>query len=150
MDKKKREELTEFCESANWADIADRLFQLKQQQAKLDSEAKTIKTEIEFVCRDLIPDKMAEQGMRGVPLEDGSRIELRNKAFCSVKADKREALFEWLQQNDFESLITEVVNPSTLKAFVKEQREAVGGLVPPDDIVSYLPFVEATLVGRKA
>lgn len=96
---------------------------------------------------EIIPDKMAEDGFRSVNLADGGRIQLSPQAYCSTRAGMKNALFQWLLDNDFQDLITEVVNPGTLKSFIKEQLEA-GNPVPDDEIVNYQPFTRASVVGK--
>ena len=148
MNKDERNILLAECEGLTWPQLADKVYELRNLKADLKKRQTEIQKQLEVVCREVIPDRMAEEGLRGIPLTDGSRLELRSYAFCSVKAGQKENLFNWLSDHDHGDLISEVVNPSTLKAFIKEQLEA-GNEVPPDDVVSYDPYVEATLVGRK-
>lgn len=131
-----------------WPELADLIANLQENKKTYEGHISGINQHLEFITKDVIPDRMVEEGLRGVPLADGSRIELRQKAYCSTRAGMKEALFEWMQANGFEELITEVINPGTLKSFIKEQLDE-GNEVPPDDVVNYQPFLQATLVGRK-
>jgi hypothetical protein len=51
-----------------------------------------------------------------------------------------------MHDNGFEDLITEVVNASTLKAFIKEQLD-MGNPVPDDTVIRYDPYTRASVVG---
>jgi hypothetical protein len=117
--------------TARKKDLKDRLAQIEKQY-----DALTIR---------VLPDKMAEDGFKNVTLEGVGRFQASTQAYCSTRAGQKEALFQWLQDNGFEDLITEVVNPSTLKSFVKECRDA-GRPAPPDEIVNYEPYTRVTLV----
>jgi hypothetical protein len=135
-------------ESLKYPQLADVIHQFKKDIKAHEEHIKGLNFILDVITKEIIPDRLAEDGMRGVPLADGSRIELRSNAYCSTRAGMKEALFNWLIEQELDELITEVVNPSTLKSFIKEQLES-GNPVPPDEIVNYQPYVQATLVGRK-
>jgi len=135
-------------EGKKYPELADAIYNLNKEKVEYENKIKSLNVFLDVIQIEIIPDRLAEDGMRGVPLADGSRIELRPNAYCSTRKDMKQALFNWLSEHDFDDLITEVVNPSTLKSFIKEQLEE-GNPVPPDEIVSYQPYTKAVLVGRK-
>lgn len=148
MDKTTRKTIVLEHEDKSWPELADTIHSLRVAKDELAKQTKAINAELEIICREIIPERMAEEGLRGVPLTDGSRLELRSKAFCSTRAGMRDALMAWFRDHDLPEMVTETINASTLKAFMAEQLKE-GNEVPPDELLSYTPFVEATLVGRK-
>lgn len=148
MNEQDRKEFRKFWEDKKYPEIADAIWCLKQSIDELNQKKAALQEQFDILTMEVVPDKMAEDGMSNMKLADGSRLELRQSAFCSTRAGMKENLFQWMRDNGFEDLITEVVNPSTLKSFIKEQLGA-GNDVPDDSIVNYQPYTRATLVGRK-
>jgi hypothetical protein len=143
------DDLRKRYESMSYAQLANEFDQLKAAQDHLKQEAAEVKRTFDFLTTEILPERMAEDGFRNLSLADGGRIELRAQAYCSTRAGAKQKLFEWLIENDFEDLITEVVNPGTLKSFINEQLEK-GNPIPDDEIVNYQPYTRATIVGRKS
>jgi hypothetical protein len=127
-----------------WAKLADTIRTLQARKAGLEEEMQTIGTELKLICVDVIPDKMAEQDLRMVPLAEGGRIELRHKAFCSVRTGCKPALEAWLVEIDAADIIQPTVNASTLKSLCKSRLDK--GETIPEDVINYQPFMEATLI----
>lgn len=131
--------------SMNYGDLAQEFKYLRESM----DEAKKLHADLwkryEVLTTQVLPDRMAEDGFKNITLEGVGRFQASEQARCSTREGQKEALFQWLQDNGFEDLITEVVNPSTLKAFVKECRDG-GRPVPPDEIVNYEPYTRVTLV----
>jgi hypothetical protein len=147
MKAEEREDVLRRFEAMGWPEMAETIRGLQSKKAGLQDQIKNINERLKVMCIDVIPDKMAQDGLRGVPLADGGRIELRSKAYCSVRAGQKPALESWLVEIDAEDLIQPTVNASTLKAFVKERLDR--GDEIPEEIINYQPFVEATLIKGK-
>jgi len=82
--------------------------------------------------------KMEELGIDSAFITDVGKLSMRTDAYCSVlKKDKIE-LQNWLKDNGHGDLITDTINASTLKAFMKEQ--IIEGNAVPDTIVSFDPY----------
>jgi hypothetical protein len=135
-------------EEMNYNELAIAVKELQAEHKAAKDIATAIYQKLEVLTTKIIPDKLAEDGFRSVNLADGGRIQLSSQAYCSTREGMKPALFAWLQEHDFPELITEVVNASTLKAFIKEQTE-LGNDVPPDEIVNYQPYSKASVVGVK-
>lgn len=125
--------------------LADEFRALADEKARLKALTSEITRKYDILTMEVLPDKLAEDGFRNVSLDSGFRFQASVQANCSTRAGQKEALFQWLTENGFPDLITEVVNPSTLKAFIKEQSE-LGNPVPDEDIVNYQPYTRVTLV----
>ena len=92
----------------------------------------------------VLPEAMEDQGIEGLKVADIGRVNLRPDMWCSTKKEMGPELMQWLRDNDHEDLIKDNVNPSTLKAFVKEQK-LKGNPIPGDDILSVLPYTRAVI-----
>lgn len=140
-----KEEIIEEFSCMGYPELGSAIKTLQAEKKVLKDQIGRLERKYDTITIEIVPDKLAEDGLRGAPLADGSRIQLSTQAYCSTRAGMKQALFDWMIAHDFEELITEVVNPSTLKAFIKEQREA-GNETPDDTIVNYQPYSRATVV----
>lgn len=102
-----------------------------------------------------IPTKMAEDGIKSVTGQFGEE-ESGFKSRCTLSSDfhcqtlDTVGLHRWLRDTGNGPLIIETVNPSTLKAFIREQRDtAIKNRVEPNlpggDIIKIAPFSRAVL-----
>lgn len=142
-----RDDITASMEIMSYAELAEHFKLLKDKIATHKKALSGLEYQYDILTKEIIPDRMAADGFRTLSLAEGGRIELRAQAYCSTKAGMKGNLFQWLHENGFEELVTEVVNPSTLKAFIKEQTEA-GNPVPSEEIINYQPYTRATVVGK--
>lgn len=131
--------------SKSYKDLALELERLNIELDKARKLKNELQSQYDTITMDILPDRLAEDEFSNVPIKGVGRLQPSHQAYCSVVAGQKEALFGWLEDNGFNDLITEVVNASTLKSFVKECREE-GRPVPPDEIVRYQPYTRVTLV----
>lgn len=136
--------INESYQGKSVPEMAAMMKDLKDRAEKADRAAKDLKAELDHVRQNIIPDAMDELGVSSMNIKGVGRLTITGDARVSTVGGAKEALFEWLRQNDFEELITEVVNASTLKAFYKEQKEQ-GNPLPSEDIVRYEPFSRASI-----
>lgn len=106
------------------------------KDAKADSAQ--LQKEWDALRKQYIPDKMDEMGIESVRISGVGTVSQRTDAYCTTPAANREALMDWLEAHDHADLISETVNASTLKAFMKEQM--MEGNDVPDDIVNFTPY----------
>lgn len=132
-------------EVLSYKDLALEFQALKQIKADAKLEAALVEEKFDALTKQVIPDKMTEEGIKTIAIDGVGRLQLSAQAYCSTKAGMKDALFDWLIENDFKDLITDVVNASTLKAFIKEQLN-LGEKVPPDEIINYDPYLRASVV----
>jgi len=102
------------------------------------NEESAARAEWDVLRRKFIPEKMEEMGLESARIKDVGRLSVRTDAFCSTPAANKPKLFEWLIENGHSDLITDSVNGSTLKAFIKEQ--ILAGNDVPLDIINYDPY----------
>lgn len=120
---------------------------IKATSERID-EVGEIKTDLQKVLDHLTlnvaPSMMEDQGIDRVVFDGVGRLQLKDDIYCNVSAADREALKEWLVANGHSSLISDTVNASSLKAFIKEQMKA--GADIPADLVKVTPFTKASVV----
>lgn len=127
-------------------DLATELAELKNEKELLGNQEKAINLRIEHLTRVLLPEAMDEDGVSNISIDGVGRITLRGEVFASIRADNREAAYEWLRDTGRGSLISETVNASTLKAAVKEWLKQ-GEEIP--EVINVTPVTVAVLTKSK-
>lgn len=90
-----------------------------------------------------IPDMMDEQGITTITYDGIGRLTLTSDLRAAIPKPQREAAYKWLEEHGYGDLVTEMINPSTLKAFCK--RRIKDGEVVPDDLFRVTPFSRASI-----
>ena len=96
------------------------LRELKDLKEAQEADLKDTNIAIEVITKVLLPQKMDEQGIQNVKIDGVGRISLRGEVYASILAENRELAYDWLRNTGRAALITNTVNPSTLKAAAKE------------------------------
>ena len=110
---------------------------------RLQAEVKTPAEEVFNALRfTVIPNMMDEQDIRTINIEGVGRVGITDDISLSV-VDK-DAMFEWLTDNDLEDLIKPNVNAQTLAATVRK-RIKEGKPLPKDNILKVTPVVRASI-----
>lgn len=139
------EELRAMYEQQNIAELAASIKNLRE---KLDEAAK-VKAELQkhydFLTIDIVPDRMDEEGMDAVRVSGVGRLQTTADIRCSCPAKNREALIEWFENNGLFTMVTNTINSSTLKAFVREQMKMPEGKYP-EDLLKIEPYSRAVVV----
>lgn len=128
-------------------ELVTELATLKQERDALVEEAKIKYARIEEISKFDLPQLMEEDGVSNITVEGVGRVNLRGDLYASVNSDHKDEAFEWLRNTGKESLITEVVNASTLKAAAK-QWIINGEPIPPECFV-ITPYTAAVLTRTK-
>lgn len=101
-------------------------------------------TEVQDALRfRVIPEKMDEQNLQSMNIRNLGTLYLTAEVLVSTRQAMGPALQEWMRDNGFEDLITEVINASTLGAWVREQMS--NGNPVPVDLLNILPRSRAAL-----
>lgn len=122
--------------------LAKRMKLLQDDKDRLEEELKSVNKMLDEVRLKLIPDMMAEMDVRTLTVEGLGRVQLANDAYVSV-LDKVQG-YSWLKEHGFDGLIQPYVQPSTLKAAVKEAMR--NGQEFPEEWFKIQPFVRASIV----
>lgn len=99
--------------------------------------------EYDYLRGVLLPQKFEESETALHRPKDGRGVRVGTALFVSVLKANKPGLFQWLRENNAESMITETVHASSLKAFVKSAIQS-GRPVPGDDIASIQALPVAT------
>lgn len=128
------------------ATIAELGVHLKWMKEELEA-ATRVKAEFQksydFLSIDVIPEKMDEQGVDSIKITGVGRLALTSDIRCNILAANKKAVEDWLRENGHEAMISETVNASTFKAFVKEQMRNEGNY--PKDLINVAPYTKANI-----
>jgi len=147
MDEELQErQFEELYEDYALQELAKEMVARDEAHKALKAQAAEIYAAYEYLRKVAIPRKMEEMGIEMVRLDGIGTVSLRTDAYCTVPAQYREELHDWLRYNGHADLVTSTVNASTLKAFIKEQMME-GQEVP--DMVKFEPYTYATITGGR-
>jgi hypothetical protein len=118
----------EKYDSMKVKDLAAELKRLKETAEEIGRLAKIYGAEYKFLSESVLPEVMDEQGIQTMKIEGVGRLQLASDIQCNVLAANRDSLKEWLVENGHASMVSETVNVSTLKAFIREQMKAEAGM----------------------
>jgi hypothetical protein len=115
------------------------------QLAKDDTEAelKKLNKHFDFLRITKVPQMMEDEGIRNLNVEGVGRVSLTADMHVSIKDGQKESFYEWLRDNGRADLIQPNVNPSTLKATVKNMVKE--GEVVPEEMLNVSPFTRASI-----
>lgn len=128
---------------ATVVELANELARLKDQKDDLDNQVKALNLRIEAISKQELPEAMDADGVSNIKLDGVGRISLRGEVYASILAENREQAYQWLRDTGRGSLITEVVNASSLKAAAKSWLKA--GDAIPEELIKITPITIAVL-----
>jgi hypothetical protein len=118
------------------------LRELKDLKESQEDGLKDTNRVIEVITKNVLPEKMDEQGIQNVKIDGVGRVSLRGEVYASILAENRDRAYAWLRETGRASLITNTVNPSTLKAAAREWLKN-GEEIP--EFIKITPVTVATL-----
>lgn len=127
-------------------DLAKELLELKIAREALVDEAKLKYARIEEISKFELPALFDDDGISTITIEGVGRVTLQSGVFASIIEDNKADAFEWLRNTGKGSLITEVVNATTLKAAVKQW--LISG-EPIPECFKVTPYTAAVLTPTK-
>lgn len=139
-------EPTELSESSSYADLAKAIMSLKEEIARRKKKTSELQAELERLTQDVIPRKMEADEFSTVNVKNIGRLTVTQQMKVSTKAGAQPFLQKWLRDNGYEELISEVVNPSTLKAFIKERIEEMDEY--PEEYLNIYAYEQASLTKK--
>ena len=116
---------------------------LSTDKESAEETLKGINKEYDYLRLSLIPKLFEDRGVSNMTMPEIGRVQLAADIYASIPADRREEAYQWLDDNGFGDLITNTVNASTLKAFLK--RRVVAGEEIPDGLFKVTPFTRASI-----
>lgn len=118
--------------------MAHEMKRIREELDDAKEHSSTLQKQWDDLRKVHIPNKMEELGIESVRVKGVGTVSERTDAYCTTPAKNKHALYEWLEGHGHGDLITDTVNASTLKAFMKEQ--IMLGNDVPDDIVNFNPY----------
>lgn len=109
----------------------------------LKASASAMQKVYDIIRMDIIPTKMDDTGVTNIKFEGVGKIVLTGDINASIKADSKEAAYEWLGDHGHGDLIVPTVNSSSLKALLKKKMQE--GEEVPDDLFNVSPFTRASI-----
>jgi hypothetical protein len=122
--------------------MARNMRELQAEKDDLEELLKDVNKRLDKLRLRDIPDAMADNDIRTLTIEGVGRVQLATDAYVSI-IDK-EAGYAWLADHGYDGLIQPYVQPSTLKAAVKQAIK--DGQSFPDDLFNIQPFSRASIV----
>ena len=123
--------------------------QMAQVKAELEAQKKAttvLQKQFDELRKVELPEAMEEAGLERVTIKGLGTVSLRTDAYASIKAGKTPDAYQWLSENGHSALVKEYVQPSTLKAFLKEQFG--NGELLPEEFFNFNPYTYASITKR--
>lgn len=139
------EQTNEFAhyDGKTLVELIEAMSTLQNRKEAAEAQLKLINKEYDFLRITKIPAQMEDEGIERMSVAGIGRVSLTADMHVSIKAEMKERFFEWLGDHGRGDLITENVNPSTLKAAVKGMYKS--GEEIPEDMLNVSPFTRASI-----
>lgn len=125
-------------------ELAAELKRLKGELDVMGAEKTEIQKQYDYLSISVLPDRMDEEGIESVKIAGVGRLQTSSDIQCNIPSENRESVQNWLRENGHAAMITESVNASTFKAWVKEQMKNENEY--PKDLIKVHPYSRATVV----
>lgn len=116
---------------------------VQTEKEQVEADLKKYNKHFDFLRITKIPQMMEDLGIRNLNVDGVGRVGLTADMHVSIKEGNKEAFYLWLRDNGRADLIQPNVNPSTLKATVKNMVKE--GEIIPDDLLNVSPFTRASI-----
>lgn len=80
----------------------------------------------------IVPEVFEREDVPHIPLAEGFRVGTSSTAYASIKGGAKEDAIKWLKANNYEDIVQETVNSSTLSALARNLREEKNVDLPED------------------
>ena len=118
IDKEFQEEISEEQTQIKLKEVGELCAKVEEQQDKVNTLAKELKEE-ESKLKELleikIPETLEAAGMKELKLSSGKKITIVDELAFSISEQKRKACMQWLRDNNFNSIIKNVVSAQFAK-----------------------------------
>lgn len=127
--------------AATWIKVRDEL-------AEVSARKSTLSAWEEIIAMEALPDALEKEGVDMAEWAGIGKVTTEAVVFATVLKSNRDAFYAWLRKHKLGDLITETVNSSTLKAWVKTRMAE--GKPLPKDLLKVTPATKAKLTRSKA
>jgi len=90
--------------------LAKRAKVLQKEVEDLEAVTKERKDQLRKLTEQAIPEALAETGMRGFVMDDGSKVELKDFYSASISAARKAEAFQWLRDHGMDDIIKNTVS----------------------------------------
>jgi len=130
-------------EEMNLLELAQEMKDVREQLDSIKAVATGLQKQFDILRLQFIPNKMEEDDIRNITIEGVGRVGVTSDMYVSTLAENRESLRDWMRNHDHGSLVSETINASTLKSWVKNQ--ITEGNEYPSDLIDVKPFTRASI-----
>lgn len=130
----------------NIVEAAKAMADVKDQLTDAKKVCGILQEEFDELRKVVLPELMSESGLERVTVTGVGTVSIRFDAYASIKTGHTMEAYQWLADNGHEDLVKEYVQPSTLKAFLKEQFN--NGEKLPLELFNFNPYEYATITKR--
>jgi len=95
---------------AGIAALAKRAKELEKEVEDLEAVMKERKDQLRKLTEQSIPEALAQTGMKGFVMDDGSKIELKAFYSASISAARKAEAFQWLRDHGMDDIIKNTVS----------------------------------------
>jgi hypothetical protein len=92
------------------SNLAKRAKEIAAEVADLEAVLKERKNSFKKLTEEAIPEALAQTGMTGFMMEDGSRIEVKPFYSASIPVARRAEAYEWLREHGMDDIIKNTVS----------------------------------------
>lgn len=89
--------------------LAHRQVDMETEYALAEEALKNLKKRLDFLKQVELPNALAELGLSTVVLDSGEQIEVKQKYYASIPAERKGEAFTWLETHKLDSVIKNVV-----------------------------------------
>lgn len=118
IDKEFKEEISEEQTQIKLKEVGELCTKAEEQQNKVEALTKELKEE-EAKLKELleikIPETLEAAGMKELKLSSGKKITIVDELAFNISKQKHSACMQWLRDNNFDSLIKNVVSAQFAK-----------------------------------
>lgn len=136
----------EYSAQQKTHELAAELKELKEQLDRLSEYKTHVQKMYDHLSMIVLPERMEEEDIVTLQIKGVGRLQASHDIRCNVLAKNRSGLEQWMVDNGHGALVTNTINSSTLKAFVKEAMRE--GKEYPEHLIKVEPYSKATIVKR--
>ena len=92
------------------SNLAKKAKEIAAEVADLEAVLKERKNSFKKLTEEAIPEALAQTGMTGFMMEDGSRIEVKPFYSASIPVARRAEAYEWLREHGMDDIIKNTVS----------------------------------------
>lgn len=129
----------------NLDELIEELSKITANIKKLEDELSSVKRVRDLLQNVVLPQELENLGVDSVKVSGVGSVYLKHSAYVTYPKDLESTLFEQLYDLEMEDIIVQNVNPSTLKATIKER---VKQGLPIPEVIKYTPYTQVQF--RKA